>query len=179
VAPALPARAVYAELGLRFAQEELLLREGLLMRLREAQSTLPAPFSLLVLDGWRPLALQRELLRHYEAERGPISGYVADPDGGSPPPHTTGGAVDLTLAHEGVGLALGTDYDDFTERAHPAALEGAGETAAGQLRRLLTASLSAAGLIVHPLEWWHWSYGDAVWSAATKEPTCYELVACR
>jgi len=171
-----PVRHVYEELGLAHARGPVLLRQGLVQRLLEARARLGDGFDLVVLDGWRSLDLQRELVAHYSAGGAQTDGYVADPAGHEDPPHTTGGAVDLTLTWQGAGLALGTDYDDFTERARPDSLEQTepGSTDAA-LRRLLAQVLSASGLAVHPLEWWHWSYGDAVWSAQTGAPVCYAL----
>lgn len=167
---------MYRELGLVHAQGPPLVRAGLLDRLVRASAGLPDGYDLLVLDGWRSVDLQREVREHYaEASGGDVGAYVADPDGVADPPHTTGGAVDLTLAWQGHGLALGTDYDDFSVRAHPHALEDGGPPSRdAALRRLLHQALTGVGLVVHPLEWWHWSYGDAVWAAATRRPTCYD-----
>jgi hypothetical protein len=62
-----------------------------------AAESLPRGFGLAVFDAWRPLAL-----------------FTAE---GDPPPHLTGGAVDLTLSWQGTPLALGTGFDDFSSRA--------------------------------------------------------------
>ena len=101
-----------------------------------------------------------------------LDGYVSDPASRTRmAPHTTGGAVDLTLAHEGVALALGTDFDSFDDAAHLLALESVGDDdeahrrVARDLRRLLGQVLTGAGLAPYPLEWWHWSYGEQRWAA--------------
>jgi D-alanyl-D-alanine dipeptidase len=139
-----------------------------LRRLAVAARALPEPYGLVVLDGWRPPGFQRELLAYYrDRYGGGTEGYVADPDDRRVvPPHVTGGAVDLTLSAGGVPLALGTDFDDFTERAHLAALEGrTADRLPAALRRLLARVLSAQGFAPYPLEWWHWSHGDQRWAA--------------
>jgi D-alanyl-D-alanine dipeptidase len=85
------------------------LRRGLVGRLSRARSCLPTGFDLLVLDGWRSIELQRELIDHYRrVTHSDVQGFVADPGDDDDPPHTTGGAVDLTLSWQGLGLALGT-----------------------------------------------------------------------
>jgi D-ala-D-ala dipeptidase len=35
---------------------------------------------------------------------------------------------------------------------------------------VLGEALSAAGLVNHPTEWWHWSYGDRYWALETGAP---------
>jgi D-alanyl-D-alanine dipeptidase len=106
---------------------------------------------------------------------GPLDGYVADTWSDDPvPPHTTGGAVDLTLGWRGAVLGLGTDFDAFVPQAAPAALEHPAGGMARDLRRLLAAVLAGEGMTVLPSEWWHWSYGDQHWAAAAGEPVaCY------
>lgn len=152
----------------------LLLRAGVISRLEQAAAALPDPFGIAVLDGWRSPGYQAELLQYYRARFPDLGeGYVADPsDAAVLPPHTTGGAVDLTLSWNEIPLALGTDYDSFADAAHVAALEGdeSADPGARELRRLLASVLLGAGFAPYPLEWWHWSYGDQWWAAEYGEP---------
>jgi D-alanyl-D-alanine dipeptidase len=160
-------RIPYNELPLAH-RSHLVLRASVVDRLALASAALPEPFGFAVLDGWRSVEYQRELLAYY-VERFPAlsAQYVADPD--DPrllPPHTTGGAVDLTLTWNGIELALGTDYDSFADAAHVATLESdASAPKARDLRRLLSTVLRGAGFAPYPFEWWHWSYGDQWWAA--------------
>jgi D-alanyl-D-alanine dipeptidase len=150
------------------ARDRLVLRSGVIARLEQALAALPEPFGIAVLDGWRSTDYQRELLSYYTARFPDIGdGYVADPeDKFVLPPHTTGGAVDLTLSWNGASLALGTDYDSFADAAHVGALESERDSPiARDLRRLLSSVLRGAGFAPYPLEWWHWSYGDQWWAA--------------
>ncbi len=176
----LPCRVVYEEMPLP-SRGPLRLRAGLLGRLVAAHEALPEPFGLLILDGWRSVDFQRALLDHYRRVTPSLrEGFVADPGFGLLPPHTTGGAADLTLSYEGRGLALGTDYDEFDDDARPDALEAAGASAARDLRRMLHRALCGQGLAGHPLEWWHWSYGEQWWAAAEARPSCpYGVVGSR
>ncbi|NJO88685.1 MAG: M15 family metallopeptidase [Chloroflexia bacterium] len=69
-------------------------------------------FRIKLLDCYRPIDVQKVL---YEAF--PVSGYVADPIGGSI--HNRGTAVDLTLVDSfGNELDMGTKFDDLTVRSN-------------------------------------------------------------
>ena len=126
-------------------------------------------------DGWRPLALQREL---FDATYGPGStagpGAVAPPsaDPRTPPPHLTGGTVDLTLCWQGRPLALGTGFDEFSALAATAAFE-AEPGPVRTLRRLLYWTLRRHGFVVLAEEWWHFEFGTRLWSTITGHPVRY------
>jgi zinc D-Ala-D-Ala dipeptidase len=161
---------VYSWLGFRQCPAELRLREGVLGRLERASRRLPPDFEIVVLDAHRTRDFQAELLAHYLTSSTSLAGFVADPWSDAPvPPHTTGGAVDLTLAWRGAVLGLGTDFDAFLPDSAPAALE-AGAGIARDLRRLLAGVLQDEGMAVIASEWWHWSYGDQYWAARTGAP---------
>lgn len=139
-------------------------------RMLDAQAALPAGFALAVFDAWRSPETVRALYEHfYGPESSLPPGFLADPDDPAVvPPHTTGAAVDLTLAVDGRALALGTYFDDFTPAAHLAACEAPGaDPLARDLRRVLHAAMTGAGFAPNPAEWWHWSFGDQAWAART------------
>ena len=140
-----------------------------------AEAMLPDEFSLVVLDGWRSLADQQRLLEYYGAAASE-SGFVAPirPECARPP-HTTGGAVDLTLSWQGIGLGLGTDYDAFGDAARLGAFESGRDGIVRRLRRLLAGVMGAAGMVCYGPEWWHWSFGDDVWASATGEAAVYGI----
>ena len=148
-----------------------LLRCGAAGRLAAAARSLPDGYTLVLLDAWRTVEQQQALIGHCGADA--EFAASAGPDS-IRPPHTTGGAVDVTLAYDGVPLALGTDYDAFA----PEAALDACETSPGpvrDLRRLLAVTLTAAGLAGYKPEWWHWSYGDDVWAAARHRSGLYDI----
>ena len=97
-------------------------------------------------------------------------GYVADPFNALvPAPHTTGGAVDLTLQYEGTALPLGCDFDDFHDVAafryfEDEAASDPEWTVVRNLRRLLAHTLIGEGFAPIANEWWHFSYGDQRWA---------------
>ena len=164
----------YAELDI-LERRFLRVRLGVRERLIAANVTLPDGFSLVLLDGWRSMAEQQRLVDYY-SDHGDIDGWVSDPS--SPvlrPPHTTGGAVDVSLSYNGVPLALGSDFDEFDVSAHLMYLEQV-ESPERELRRLLAAVLSGQGFAPYPFEWWHWSYGDDMWAAKNALPALYDVL---
>ena len=149
------------------------VRVGVKKALAVARRKILEPFDLIVLDGYRTLAEQQQLVDSYDAP----SEYVASthPDA-MRPPHTTGGAVDLTLTWRGVPLAMGTNFDGFGWEAHLAAFEAGEDSVVRRLRRLLAHAMQSAGFAAYPPEWWHWSIGDDVWADSKGVPAIYEIV---
>jgi D-alanyl-D-alanine dipeptidase len=84
--------------------------------------------------------------------------FVADPRLGSR--HNRGCAVDLTLfdLKTGQPLKMPSDYDDFSERAHPDYKGGTIEERRN--RDMLRAAMEAEGFTVYENEWWHFDYKD-------------------
>lgn len=164
----------YAILGVLPARPARCRRE-VADALSAANARLPEGLSLVVLDAYRTKAEQRALIAHY-ARLGPTEGFVAAVDEEGPrAPHTTGGAVDLTLKFQGRPLALGTDFDSFLPDAAYAAFE-AEDSVVRRLRRLLAACLGEQGFVGHPLEWWHWSLGDDWWAASRGTAGLFDVV---
>lgn len=144
------------------------LREGAFKRLVEAAESLPEGYTLAVFDAWRPLGLQYELYEEAYRDRTLPPGYVAVPsaDPANPPPHLTGGVVDVTLAYENEALALGSGFDEFVPKASLRAYEAkAGPIR--DLRRLLFWTMRDAGFVAIESEWWHYEYGTRAWAGAT------------
>jgi D-alanyl-D-alanine dipeptidase len=161
----------YRRAGLRGAIDRQYLRETTLDRLLAAAESLPRGFGLAVFDAWRPLALQREL---FAACADLPPGAVAPPsdDPRTPPPHLTGGTVDLTLTWQGTPLALGTEFDDFGPRAAADAFEEYQGYVRG-LRRMLYCSLRDQQFVVLAEEWWHYEFGTRLWSLISGNPVHY------
>lgn len=145
------------------------LRASVLTRLVAVADALPARWGLAIFDAWRPLELQREL---YDACL-EYPGLMALPsqDPATPPPHLTGGAVDLTLTLDGVPLAPGAGFDD----TGPAAGTAACEPEPGpdrHVRRALFHAMTSEGFVNFPEEWWHFEHGTRRWGAVRGlEPT--------
>ncbi|MFB9324198.1 M15 family metallopeptidase [Cryptosporangium minutisporangium] len=156
------------------------VRSGLRDRLVRAAASLPSGVHLLLIEGYRPPAVQLEQFTAYAdllRERNPewtaervrreASRFISPPEVA---PHCTGGAIDLTLcADDGGELDMGTEVNASpvasANRCYTAAPDIQSEAAAN--RRLLVTTLRAVGLVNYPTEWWHWSYGDRYWAYTT------------
>ena len=97
---------------------------------------------------------------------------VPSDDPSTPPPHSTGAAVDLTLQDaSGCELDMGCPIDETTERAYPDHYVGAPEMRAiHERRQLLNEVMTSAGFSRHAHEWWHFSLGDQMAAFAKGEP---------
>jgi zinc D-Ala-D-Ala dipeptidase len=153
------------------------LREGVLSRLLDAQAALPGGLRLLITEGYRPLDIQRRIFDTYRDELRRIHPdwtadrlHVETSKFASPvevAPHSTGGAVDLTLcAEDGTEIDMGTPVDATPEASGNACFTAATHIApsAKESRGILAGALAGAGLVNYPTEWWHWSYGDRYWA---------------
>lgn len=169
---------------------EIRLRQGVLERLRSAQSILNSipgceRWKFKIWDGFRTFKTQQILYHQYwsdlfrehptwnnvqliEATQKFVSKASSDPQ--SPAPHNTGGAVDLTLVDEqGQEVDMGTPFDEFTERSGTDYFgvhygdQGADDFNAR--RKLLKQAMEKAGFVNYSEEWWHFSYGDQMWAA--------------
>ena len=89
-------------------------------------------------------------------------------DPATPPSHSTGAAIDLTLQDDaGREIDMGCPIDETTERAYPDhfahATQPAQQTCHAH-RVLLDDVMTASGFRQHPNEWWHFSLGDQMWA---------------
>ncbi|MGW5636401.1 M15 family metallopeptidase [Streptomyces sp. NPDC003832] len=160
------------------------LRADVLRRLLLAQEALPPGVRLLMVEGFRPPALQRRYFDEYAAtlrtahpDAGPdrirelASAYISPPEVA---PHVSGGAVDLTLCtDDGAELPLGTEVNATPEESEGGCRTGAPNIDAGARanRAVMGRAMAAAGFVNYPTEWWHWSYGDRYWALLTSAPT--------
>ena len=167
------------------------LRLGVVQRLLDAQQQLvehDPGLRLSIFDAWRPIAVQAFMVDHSIAElcreRGvevrsgdafdqvvaDVGRFWAAPsrDPMTPPPHSTGAAVDLTLSSsDGTPLAMGGEIDAIgavSEPQHYAGREDSDAQRWHQRRQLLADVMEASGFAQHPNEWWHYSFGDQLWA---------------
>lgn len=174
--------ATYAKRGFTQAWARCYLRSGLWERLVRAVESMPEEYSLLIFDGLRPLPLQKEIYDRCAQgflERQPdltpqalealMDDFVALPvkRPQRPAPHTTGGAVDLTLCRNGTPLDMGTGFDDFTSRAYTYWFEQPEQDeTVRKNRRILYYLMESVGLLNYSAEWWHYAYGERMWARA-------------
>lgn len=173
---------------------ELFVRRSVGERLKRVNARLAAAgLELYLFDAWRPQAVQRYFhdvwfpawlkarMPHLAgaALMDEVEKYWSAPTAGagSPSPHSTGGAVDLTVRFIGTGqpLFMGGLFDDVTEDAWTDAYErrpvvSMSDAEAQANRRLLFWAMTEEGFANNPTEWWHYSWGDQMWARLTDAP---------
>jgi len=106
---------------------------------------------LLIYDAYRPYAAT---LRFYEVY--PNTDFVADPKNGSR--HNRGCAIDLSLVNLETGkeIPMPSEFDDFSEKAHPDYDNLPEEVKAN--RAFLFDIMAHFGFTYLSTEWWHFEY---------------------
>ena len=174
------------------------LREEVVKRLIKANKFLKLnnnSFQLLIYDSWRPIEVQEFMFKRafsleckrldivasvndieeYPLVQKKVEKYWAYPsfDEKCPPPHSTGGALDITLADKlGNIIDMGGDIDQMDEKSNPDFYKNIEDEYAiiwNERRNLLREIMSKFGFVQHPNEWWHFSYGDQLWAWKNKK----------
>jgi zinc D-Ala-D-Ala dipeptidase len=194
----------YAALGASYGDASpFFLRKGVLSALLKAQQTLQTQhphWRLYIFDAYRPVTVQRfmveltfaDLLKTRALDFSMLSSLQIEAlweevyqlwappnlDPKTPPPHSTGAAIDLTLLDTQTQetLFMGSPIDELSVRSSPNyfgnlaqdmnTLAQDRETAvlAHHHRQILYEVMRQAGFQRHPGEWWHFSLGDQLWA---------------
>jgi zinc D-Ala-D-Ala dipeptidase len=184
---------------------KIYLRVSLLLKLQNIDERLRKNgFELYIFDGFRTIELQfalkefwlykftmlKKLKKINNIRTSNLKDYLFSVESNSdtniqnnPPPHFTGGAVDLTIRKtiNKEHLFMGSIFDDFSEQSHTDYFERRKETKkltlseeeAMKNRRFFYWILNDAGLINYPYEWWHYSFGDQIWAYFKKIKNAY------
>lgn len=204
----LPQEHPYAALGAPYGERSpYSVRQSVLKRLHQAQDSLQQQrpgWGILIFDAYRPLAVQQfmvdysidalarsrdldpQTLTHEQRQHlaHDVQQFWAVPssDPATPPPHSTGAAIDITLADpSGHPVSMGSPIDELSPRSYPdhfapvsdpdsPTYDPIGATV-HRRRQLLRQVMLEAGFSGHPKEWWHFSYGDQMWVWHTRQST--------
>ncbi|MBD2168035.1 D-alanyl-D-alanine dipeptidase [Calothrix membranacea FACHB-236] len=189
----------YEKLGAPYGEHSpYYLRQSVLECLIQAQNYLRSQhpqWYIQIFDAYRPVAVQQFMVDYSFAEalkqRGLIEAELspnqrqeiweavyqiwAAPslDEKTPPPHSTGAAVDVTLVdNTGKTVDMGSPIDELSERSLPDYYANSESPEAKQYhthRELLRDVMLKAGFCRNPREWWHFSYGDQMWAWLTNQ----------
>ncbi|MGB3641983.1 MAG: M15 family metallopeptidase [Rivularia sp. (in: cyanobacteria)] len=189
----------YEKLGAPYGEHSpYFLRETLVDYLIEAQSYLQKlrpDWRIQIFDAYRPVAVQNFMVNYTFSqavgEKGLIESSLsetqrqsiweevykiwAEPslDEKTPPPHSTGGAVDITLVDEmGQIVDMGSPIDELSDRSLPdyyADIQQKEALGYHANRLLLKDVMEKAGFTRNPREWWHFSFGDQMWAWLNNE----------
>lgn len=169
------------------------LRQGVVERLMRAQTQLNHDYphwKIQIFDAYRPVEVQQFMVDYVFQERVQLNGLSLDLlspsqqqqileevyqfwavpslNPATPPPHSTGAAVDITLINElGEVINMGSEIDEISIRSYPNHFENSTHSEAQkyhQNRQILCQVMKQAGFQQHPHEWWHFSYGDQFWA---------------
>ena len=184
----------YSNLGAPYKENTSIwkLREEVVNRLVKVNDYLisNSSFNLLIYDSWRPLEVQEfmfkraflleceksdidisfENIKSYPSILKKVEKFWAYPsfDSNCPPPHSTGGALDVCLSDkEGNLVEMGSKVDQMDETSNPDFYENIKDEEAiiwNSRRKLLRGIMTKFGFAQHPNEWWHFSYGDQLWA---------------
>ena len=135
-----------------YSTDKVYLRKIVAEKLSEANRYLMKNYNLRIkiFDGYRPLSVQKIMWKIMPDDR-----YVANPAKGSR--HNRGAAVDVTLIDSlGNELDMGTEYDNFTVKAHPDYKNFPEKVL--QNRKLLRDVMIKFGFRPITSEWWHFDF---------------------
>jgi D-alanyl-D-alanine dipeptidase len=191
----------YQVLGAPYGnQSPYRVRSGVLAALTQAQELLQQHhphWGLQIFDAYRPLVVQKfmveytfqQLLRERQLGAQELSAeqhreimdlveqFWALPSDRpeTPPPHSTGAAIDLTLVDgSGTPMPMGSAIDEISPRSFPDHFSHSDHPQAQQFhahRQLLNHVMTAVGFRRHPQEWWHFSLGDQLWAWLINQET--------
>ncbi|MDV3350240.1 M15 family metallopeptidase [Leptothoe sp. LEGE 181152] len=183
----------YAMLGAPYGERSpYYVREGVLRALVQAQVHLQQRYPgwrIQIFDAYRPIPVQQfmvnytyeQLLQVWQSKQlggtddapreelmAQVYQFWAAPshDMATPPPHSTGAAIDITLVDaQRQVVDMGSDIDEISARSYPNYFA---DKLDGQTfhhhRTVLAQAMQAAGFRQHPNEWWHFSLGDQLWA---------------
>lgn len=191
----------YKKLGAIYKEKSpYYLRQGVLDALLNAQSYLHQEYprwNIQIFDAYRPVQVQQFMvdytfnlvikeqklilenltLQQQQTIWEKVYQIWAIPsdDRATPPPHSTGAAIDITLVNnQENSLNMGGEIDELSERSHPNYYinnNSKTERTYHQRREILNNIMSQAGFCRHPREWWHFSLGDQMWAWQKGEST--------
>lgn len=167
-----------------------MLREGAMERLAKAQEALDRMnlgYRIAIFDGYRPIPVQRQMRKLWALdyarchqttlrEAFTVTNDIwanPDMDPSHPPPHSTGGAVDIYLVDaRGRQVDMGTMVDadgpqiamnHFAQATDPRGM------AVHANRMILKAVMEEAGFAHNIREWWHFDFGNQRWAYAQQQ----------
>ncbi len=184
----------YEKLGAPYGDRSpYYLRQSVIEKLIQAQNYLDILYPnwrIQIFDAYRPIAVQQFMVDYSFAQAVRDRGLtevelslnqrqeiweavyaiwaVPSLDEKTPPPHSTGAAVDVTLVDDvGQIVNMGSPIDEMSERSHPDYYANSDRPEAQKYhahRQLLQDVMLKADFQRNPREWWHFSMGDQMWA---------------
>ena len=199
----------YQKLGATYQERSPYhLRQNVIHCLLQAQVQLQQHYPnwrIQIFDAYRPVAVQQFMVDYTFAQVVGTAGLtqskltpaqckgiweqvyqiwaVPSLDPRTPPPHSTGGAVDITLVdNTGNPVNMGSAIDELSPASHPDYFNNSDKPVEQQYnfhRQLLWDVMRYAGFQRHPGEWWHFCLGDQMWAYLTNQADPTKSVMAR
>jgi len=173
--------AKYFNQGLS-SDSKIYLRKLVADKLSKIQQNFNGKYRFKIWDGYRSREVQNNIYQKFWKElklKNPswseeklaleVSVFVTLPNNPNRiPPHSTGGAVDLTLVDEhGNELDMGTPFDYFGPEASSLYFENNNlNNDIKNNRALLREAMVKEDFRYDEDEWWHYDYGNQIWALA-------------
>ncbi|MDJ0556970.1 MAG: M15 family metallopeptidase [Microcoleaceae cyanobacterium MO_207.B10] len=195
-----PYQKLGAPYHLSQAKSPYFLRQKVLDSLILAQTNLQQNYPgwhIQIFDAYRPIYVQQFMVDYTFAQAVKAEGLTLDSpsltetkrqeilelvyqfwaapslDPATPPPHSTGAAVDITLVDaSGKTVNMGSPIDELSPRSYPNYFSDrpdAEDQKYHQHRQLLAEVMLSVEFQQHPQEWWHFSLGDQMWAWLTSQ----------
>jgi D-alanyl-D-alanine dipeptidase len=174
------------------------VRQGILEKLQKSQAylqTIRPHYQIAIFDAYRPIPVQQFMVDYSFAQLAASKGLevnslseeqkesliaevmkfwaIPSHDPKMPPPHSTGAAIDVTLFDvELLEVNMGSPIDEISDRSLPNYFATSSDKQEMEFhcdRELLNEVMTHSGLVRHPNEWWHFSYGDQLWAWISNE----------
>ncbi len=163
--------------------KQITVREGVARLLLKAAKKLPKGYKFKIYDAWRSIQSQENMIKQFKERFTQINPtwnnerieeevfkfaapVTRDPK--KPPPHNTGGAVDLTITNtQGDELPMGYETNILTKRSRVNFYKDGKspqEQRFNKNRLLLRKILTSVGFAPNDNEWWHFDYGNQRWA---------------
>ncbi|NJO93565.1 MAG: D-alanyl-D-alanine dipeptidase [Hydrococcus sp. RM1_1_31] len=199
----------YQKLGANYqGRSPYYLRQSVLNALINAQIYLQQRYlgwQIKIFDAYRPVEVQQFMVDYTFAwvlqkqglERENLSSgqqqkiweqvyqiwAVPSDNPATPPPHSTGAAIDVTLVDaEGQTLDMGGEIDELSARSHfnyyATRTDEKGQAYHAR-RQLLDEVMTEAGFCRHYDEWWHFSLGDQMWAWLQNQENYHNFAIAR
>ncbi|GAC1462059.1 MAG: M15 family metallopeptidase [Chamaesiphon sp.] len=198
----------YKKLGAPYGERSpYYLRQTVLNGLITAQSELQVHhpgWRIQIFDAYRPVEVQQFMVDYTFDEQIRVQGLnslasdaqrqaiwqqvhkiwaIPSCELATPPPHSTGAAVDVTLVDEtGQTVDMGSAIDELSARSEPNYYANATLPIKQEYhthRQLLRDVMLLGGFRRHHGEWWHFSLGDQMWAwLCNQENPSYPVTAC-
>ncbi|PZO44987.1 MAG: D-alanyl-D-alanine dipeptidase [Pseudanabaena frigida] len=189
----------YVSLGAPYGDRSpFFVRQGILEKLQKSQAylqTIRPHWQIAIFDAYRPIPVQQFMVDYSFAQLVESKGLevnalsedqknsliaevmkfwaIPSHDPKTPPPHSTGAAIDVTLFDDqGQEVNLGSPIDEISDRSLPNYFANSIDEQEMEFhcdRQLLNQVMTHSGFARHPNEWWHFSYGDQLWAWISNE----------